>query len=361
MTLALSHGAETIYSSSAPSDRVLVGTIDGIAELKREGASWTVASRTLEGSHIHAILHEEESGFWFAAVQKGGLYVSRDDGATWEACNNGLTETDMYSLASAKIDGKVRVFAGTEPVHLFFSDDLGSTWAEMEAMLDVPNADKWTFPGPPHIGHLKHINFGPGDPNTIFASVEQGGLYVSHDRGASFDELPAPINDVHRVVISTTHPGRMYTTGGGGLSMTEDAGHTWANMFGYESPQGGYPDQLVFKPSDPDFMIVAAGEKSPGSWRKENSARARISRSRDAGRTWEVLTNGLPDYMVHAVEAMCIEEAGSTVQVFAANTGGEIWWSQDAGDSWIQVVDSLPPISKGGHYRGMAEAGLTAR
>jgi photosystem II stability/assembly factor-like uncharacterized protein len=361
MALALSHGAETIYSSEALSDRVLVGTIDGIADIKRDGDSWIVANRTLEGSHIHAILHEPQSGFWFAAVQKGGIYVSRDDGSTWEACNNGLTETDMYSLATAKVKGRVRLFAGTEPVHLFFSDDLGAIWSEMQSMQEVPGADNWRFPAPPHVGHLKHINFGIGDPQTIFASVEQGGLYVSHDGGKSFGELPAPIDDVHRVVISTTHPSRMYTTGGGGLSMTEDAGQTWANIFGYESPQGGYPDQLVFKPSDPDYMIVAAGQKSPSSWRKENNALSRISRSRDAGRTWEVLTGGLPDYMTNSVEAMCIEEAGSTVQIFAANTGGEIWWSQDAGDSWAQVIDGLPPISKGGHYRGMVEAGHSAR
>jgi photosystem II stability/assembly factor-like uncharacterized protein len=361
MTLALSHGAETIYASSAPSTRVLVGTIDGIAELERSGDSWSVTRRTLEGQHIHAILFEEESKTWFAGVNKGGVYRSKDDAATWEACNNGLTSTDMYSLATAQVNGKTRIFAGTEPVHLSFSDDLGDTWAEMPSMQDVPNMDKWRFPAPPHIGHLKHISFAPGDVSTIYASVEQGGLYVSHDAGASFDEIPGPIDDVHRLVISPTHPERMYTTGGGGLSMSEDAGHTWNNMFGYESEPGGYPDQLVFKPSDPDYMLVSAGEKSPRNWALNKDTRSRISRSRDAGRTWEVLTGGLPDYMTHSIEAMALEESGATTQVFAASTGGEVFWSNDAGDSWQMITDALAPVSKGWHYRGVTEHIVPAR
>jgi photosystem II stability/assembly factor-like uncharacterized protein len=230
----------------------------------------------------------------------------------------------------------------------------------MASMLDVPNMDKWSFPAPPHVGHLKHITFGPGDPDTIFASVEQGGLYVSHDGGKSFDEIPGPIDDVHRLVISPTHPELMYTTGGGGLSMSEDAGTTWRNVFSYESPMGGYPDQLVFKPSDPDYMILSAGQKSPGSWRKENTTRSRISRSRDAGRTWEVLTNGLPDYMTHSIEAMALEEAGSTVQIFAATTGGEVVWSNDGGDSWTTIAEGLSPISKGDHFSGLQPATANA-
>ena len=355
MALALSHGAETMRATSELSDRVLVGTINGIVELKKSGGDWSVAGRALEGKHIHAILNEPESGFWFAGVQKGGLFVSKDDGATWEACNNGLTETDMYSLATAKVNGKVRLFAGTEPVHLFYSDDLGANWAEMPSMQDVPNMDKWRFPAPPHVGHLKHINFGPGDPDTIFASVEQGGLHVSHDGGDSLDEIPGPIDDVHRLVISPTHPNLMYTTGGGGLSMSEDSGHTWNNIFGYESAPGGYPDQLVFKPSDPDYMLVSAGQKSPRSWREEGNAKARVSRSRDAGRTWEVLTDGLPDYLTHSIEAMVLEEAGSDVQVFIATTDGQVLWSDNAGDSWKSIANELGPISKGGHYRGMTE------
>ena len=355
MVLALSHGGDTMVSSATLSDRVLVGTINGIAELKRDGSGWRVASRSLEGNHVHAILLEEQSGTWFAGMNKGGIYASTDDGVSWERRDSGITEPDIYSLASAVIDGKVRLFAGTEPAHLFISDDLGASWSELPALRDVPSVDAWTFPAPPHIGHVKHINFAPGNPHTIFASVEQGALLKSTDDGQSWVDIVGMNDDVHRTVIHPERPDRMYVTGGWGLWVTDAGGASWDNPYPKGSEPGGYPDQLVFKPSDPTYMLMSAGRESPGTWRTEHTAQSRISRSHDGGATWEVLSGGLTDYMKHSIEAMVLEESGQTTQVFAATTGGEVLWSEDGGDSWTTIVDNLAPISKSGHYRGLVE------
>ncbi len=53
--------------------------------------------------------------------------------------------------------------------------------------------------------------------------------------------------------------------------------------------------------------------------------------------------------MRDSVEAMCQEETGGTVQVFAATSGGRVLWSENAGDSWSVAVDGLAPTSKGPH------------
>ena len=355
MALALSHGGNTIYRSDAPSDEVLVGTNDGVVAIERDGSGWRVKRRSLEGLHIHAVLFEERSGVWFAGANKGGIFASEDGGATWERRDDGVTESDIYSLACAEIDGDVRLFAGTEPAHLFVSDDLGHTWTEKPGLRQVATVDSWSFPGPPHVAHLKHINFAPGNPHTIFASIEVGALLKSEDDGETWVDVTGMYEDVHRTVINPVEPDRMYVTGGGGIWTTEDGGKSWANDTAPGSEVGGYPDQLVFKPSNPDYMIVSAGQKSPGSWRVDHTTQTRISRSHDGGRTWEVLGGGLQDKMQHAVEAMCIEEAGSTVQLFAGTTGGQILWSDDGGDHWATAVDGLAPISKGGHYRGITE------
>ncbi|MEE8518917.1 MAG: hypothetical protein V3S98_07315 [Dehalococcoidia bacterium] len=356
MALALSHGGKTVNTAATPSDKVLVGTLDGVATLERDGDGWRIAERTLTGNHVHALLLEEESGTWFAGVRKGGIYASHDGGSTWERSDDGVTEEDIYSLASAKVDGHVRLFAGTEPAHLFVSDDLGKSWTDRPGLRDVPSAENWSFPAPPHIGHLKHINFSPSDPRTMWGSIEQGGLLKSTDGGVTWADKPGMNDDVHRTVIDPNNPDRMYITGGGGLWITDDAGDSWSNPFGRESDLGGYTDQLVFKPSDPTYMVMSAGAKSPNAWREEHTARTRITRSRDAGSTWEVITKGISDDMTHAVEAMTLEEAGSTVQIFAANTGGDVLWSNDAGETWSVAVSGLAPISKGGHYQAMAGA-----
>ncbi|MCH7481978.1 MAG: hypothetical protein IIC31_04000 [Chloroflexi bacterium] len=355
MTISLSHGSgETMYASAEPSSTVLVGTVDGVARIERNGAGWSVTERTLRDHHIHALLFEAESGTWFAGVQHGGIFASTDGGSTWERRDAGLTEDNVYSLSKATLEGKVRLFAGTEPAKLFVSDDLGRSWAEKPHFREDVDTSEWTFPGPPHEAHLKHINFAPGNPHTILGSVEVGGLFKSTDDGESWAEITGVYEDVHRCVVDASDGDHMFVTGGMGLWVTTDGGDTWSNPYSKGSEPGGYPDQLVFKPSDPRFMIMSAGQHSPGAWRKDHTAQTRISRSRDGGETWEVLSGGLEDKFQHAVEAMCLEEAGGTVRIFAATTGGDVLLSEDAGDTWTTVVSDLAPISKGGHYKPLA-------
>ena len=101
------------------------------------------------------------------------------------------------------MNGHVRLFAGTEPAHLFVSEDLGLNWRELPALRSVPSVPKWSFPAPPHVGHVKHINFDADNPNTIYASVEVGGLLRSTDGGESWEEFPGLYEDVHRLMV---HP-----------------------------------------------------------------------------------------------------------------------------------------------------------
>ncbi len=360
MAISLSHGSgETMYASAEPSTTVLVGTIDGVARIERGGAGWSVTERTLREQHIHALLFEPQSNTWFAGVQHGGIFASTDGGSTWERRDTGLTENNVYSLSKAPLNGNVRIFAGTEPAKLFVSDDLGASWAEKPHFHDDVDTSEWTFPGAPHVAHLKHINFAPGDPHTVFGSVEVGGLYKSTDDGESWAEIPGMYADVHRCVVDSADPDRMYVTGGMGLWVTTDGGATWANPSSKDSEQGGYPDQLVFAPSDPRFMIITAGQGSPSAWRKEGTARTRISRSRDGGETWEVLSGGLEDKFHHAVEALCLEETGGAMRIFAATTGGDVLLSEDGGDSWSTIVSDLAPISKGGHYKALVAQAVT--
>ena len=356
MAISLSHGGgETIYSTGSPTNEILVGTLDGVITIERDDPGWRITNRALKGKHIHALLFEEESGQWFAGVNKGGIFASSDGGKTWEQRDNGVTENDVYSLSKASINGKVRLFAGTEPACLFVSDDLGKSWTERPKLKAVPGNEKWSFPAPPHVPHLKHINFQPGNPHTIYGSIEVGALLKSTDDGETWQSIPGVYEDVHRCIINPNNPKQLYVTGGMGLWRSQDDGTTWENTFSPGSPYGGYPDQLVFKPSDPNYMLISAGEKSPGAWRTEHRANSRISRSRDGGATWEILSGGLQDKMHHSVEAMCLEESGGQVQIFAGTTGGTVLWSKDGGEHWETIVKDIAPLSKGGHYRPLAE------
>ena len=354
MAIALSHGGTTIYSSPAPSNEVLVGTKEGIVFIKRDAQGWRVADRALTDKHISAIVLEPESGLIFASAFKGSLHVSADGGKTWEQRDNGLTQDDVYCISEVKVDGKVHLYAGSEPAYLFSSDDLGLTWTELPSLRSVDGVTDWTFPAPPHIAHAKHVNFAPGEPTTVYASVEVGALLKSTDSGQTWQDLKVPYPDIHRTVINPQDGNRIYVTGGDGLYSSADGGVTWEHWtMRDDDAVGGYPDTLVLHPRQPELMFMGAAHHQPGAWRESHSAGARISRSRDGGRTWEHLgeATGLPDRFQSSVEAMCLEDAGDALTLFAATTGGEVWSSEDAGDHWALIISGLAPISKSGHYR----------
>jgi photosystem II stability/assembly factor-like uncharacterized protein len=357
MAITLSHGGPTIYRAPAPSDQVLVGTIEGVVCLERNAGSpgWHIASRALTDKHIHALLIEPNSGTLFAGANHGSIFASEDGGHTWESRDHGLTEHDVYSLAGAPLNGSTRLYAGTEPAHLFSSDDLGRHWTELPA-LRSGDTSKWTFPAPPHVAHTKHINFHPNDPQTLFVGVEQGGLLKSTDAGRTFQVIPGMDDDVHRIVINPLDPEQIYITTGVGLYVTADGGKTWEQWTDLQHEIGGYPDLLVQHPRQPLLMFVASAQKGPGSWFREHYAGSRISKSTDGGRTWSAVHEGFPERLRTAFEAMCLEDWGDSFSLFAATATGEVWCSDDGGAHWTEALSGLAPISKGNHYAAFVTA-----
>lgn len=355
MTLILSHGGNTSFTSSAPSNEILVGTREGVVFISRETPSteWKVAHHALTDKHVHAILIDPVSGTIFVGATHDGIFASEDGGQNWERRDDGLTPNDVYSLAASEISGVTRIFAGTEPAHLFYSDDLGRQWTELPALRSV-DTSQWFFPGPPHIAHTKHINFHPNDPNELFVGIEVGGLQRSRDGGQTFQTVPGMDPDVHRTVFNPLNPDRIYITGGDGIYMTSDGGGSWEHLTTTEHEIGGYPDFLVVHPRKPELVFVSAAQHGPGSWRESHYAGSRISKSTDGGKTWQPLRNGLPDRLQTAIEAMCLEDWGESFSLFAATATGEIWSSEDGGEHWSEIIKGLAPISKGAHYAMLA-------
>jgi photosystem II stability/assembly factor-like uncharacterized protein len=346
-----------MYRSSAPSRQVLVGTIQGVVCMERnaDGHGWHVAHRGLSDKHIHALLIEPDSGTIFAGVNHGSLFASSDGGHTWERRDNGLTEPDVYSLACARLESGTRLYAGTEPAHLFYSDDLGRHWTELPALRSV-DMSKWGFPAPPHIAHTKHINFHPHDPHTLFIGVEQGGLLKSTDDGRTFQVIPGMDDDVHRTVINPLNPDRMYITTGVGMYVTTDGGKTWEQRTDQRHEIGGYPDLLVLHPRQPELLFVASAQKGPGAWFQEHYAGSRISKSTDGGKTWTAVHGGFSGLLRTAFEAMCLEDWGDSFSLFGATATGEVWCSDDGGEHWTEVLSGLAPVSKGNHYAAFVAA-----
>jgi photosystem II stability/assembly factor-like uncharacterized protein len=307
---------------------------------------------------VGSIAVEPRSGTIFAGVHKGGLWASTDGGGTWERRDRGIDCDDIYGLNCVEASDGVRVYAGTEPAHLYVSTNLGESWTDLPSLREVPGVDKWTFPAPPHEGHVKNIVFDPRDPNTIYAGVEVGGAYKSTDGGKTWQVLTGFYEDVHRLFTVPSRPNDVYMSTGHSLYHSPDEGATWEET---RLERISYPDALVVLPRQPDLMFTAGSSSNPGQWRTNKDADSRVARSRDAGRTWEYLEGGLPQHIRGNVEALTMHAYPGGFDLFAGTTDGDVFFSDDEGDRWTTIGRSLPPISKSGHYRNLRDDLVAAR
>ena len=259
-----------------------------------------------------------------------------------------MSSDNVYSLTLVDVPGGKKIYAGTEPAHLFESADMGVTWTELRSFRDAPGLPNWTFPAPPHVAHVKFIAVSPHDPKVIFAAVEVGGLLKSQDGGRNWEELHGFYEDVHRIMICGNVPDSVYITTGNGLFYTGDGGRTWKRM---TEPTFtiAYPDPMVVVPGRENLIFMAGATGAPRTWHATHHAESHIGRSRDGGRTWELLSGGLPVPMDGNMEAMSLISWQGGFELFVATTGGDIYFSDDEGEHWSKIMAGLPSIAKSHH------------
>ena len=353
MTICLSHSGRTTYSGPAPATDMLVGTVNGVLFLRRNSVehNWEITKGALKGKHVVALLIEPTTGTIFASMHNGGIMASEDNGKTWAPRSRDIPFENVYCLESATVNGRPVLYCGTEPAHLYISKDLGNTWEEIKSLLNVPSAKNWTFPVPPHEGHVKDVTVHPSNPNVVYVCVEQGGIYRTDDAGQTWKELHGTLknDDCHRCVIVPSQPSKMYLPTGYGFYWSNNSGDSWENI-GSRIRRLAYPDPLVIAPNKENLVFMAGAVASPHSWLTSHSADPKIARTRDGGETWEVVDRGMPAHMNASFEAMALEAWNGHCAVYAGNTDGDIYGSFDEGNSWRKVAEGLPPVSKTIHH-----------
>jgi photosystem II stability/assembly factor-like uncharacterized protein len=369
MFICLSPGGQSLTVGETPKDKLLVGTVYGIFSFAKKGETWTQQETMLPDQHISSIIYEPTTPILFAGSYNGAIFASSNAGKNWEQRNTGIVDKEIYSLACQSVDGRLRVYAGTQPAHLYYSDDLGKSWTELSAMRDVPGVENWTFPGPPHQAHVKSISFDPRNPEVIYVAVEVGGFLKSVDGGKSWTTVSGLNPDAHRVLVPASAPGKVYgtmpTTNCGpevaaGFCVSSDGGQSWRSM----TPRDfriGYVDPFFVHPNDSNLLFVAGAKTGPGTWRKLHTADARVARSRDGGTTWDILNGGLPDHIRANIEGMAMDVWNGGYALFAGTTDGDIFYTEDEGEHWETIIKGIGPVSKSHHYHNLALEGQEAQ
>ncbi len=133
--------------------------------------------------------------------------------------------------------------------------------------------------------------------------------------------------DMHGVLVSRWQPGTVYTVSRAGLFRSTDRGDHWlpVRLASLNALRQTYCRTIQDVPGDPKAMWIAAG----ANFQSDVGA---LFRSADGGTTWKRVDMGIEPK--NTMFALAFDPRQAT-RMYCATNGGEVFASQDGGDTWM--------------------------
>ena len=358
--------------------RLLVGTRKGAFVITSDGGrkTWKVEGPHFAGWEIYHVkgspanpkrLYASQSSGWFGQV----LQRSNDGGNTWEAAGNdfryeGTPGTHTWYDGSPhpwefkrvwhiepSLTDPDMIYAGVEDAALFASKDAGTTWAEMPGLRTHETAPGWA-PGAGGLC-LHTIVIDPKNPDRMFIAISSAGVFRSDDAGKSWrpanrglrsntmpDEDAEVGHCVHHLARHPSRPDVLYMQKHWDVMRSDDAADSWREVSGNLPTDFGFVIDVHAHEPETVYVVPITSD----SHHFVPDGKLRVYRSRTGGDEWEALTKGLPqqDCYVNVLrDAMAIDSLDSC-GVYFGTSGGQVYASADAGDTWKPIVRDLPAV-----------------
>jgi hypothetical protein len=344
---------------------------------------------TADGPHFlghtisHVVLDPRDGRTLLAAAKTGHLgptvFRSTNFGKTWkEAARPPAFAKPSNELPARSVDHTFWLtpghaserdtwYAGTSPQGLFRSEDGGVSWAPLPSVNDDPKFREWmgtVQDGTPDGPKLHSITVDPRDPAHLLFAMSGGGVHESRDAGKSwrtlikglevvggFDPNTVTFHDPHCVRVCPTQPDRLYQQNHCGIYRLDGWGGgaepTWQRI-GSKMPRRvgdiGFP--MVVHPRDPDTCWVFPMDGTDVWPRISPDGKPAAYVTRNAGRTWQRLDDGLPEaqaWWTVKRQAMTVDAQASPA-LYLGTTSGELWIGRDEGARWQNIARHLPEI-----------------
>ena len=358
--------------------RVLVGTRKGAFVLTADGKRerWDVSGPHFGGWEIYHLkgspadpnrIYASQSSSWFGQV----IQRSSDGGKTWETVGNkfayeGAVGNHLWYDGTQRpfefarvwhlepsLDDPDTAYAGIQDAALFQTTDGGQTWRELPALRNHPSAAAWQ---PGAGGMCLHtILLDPSHPGRMFIAISAAGVFRSDDAGATWrpinrglrsEQIPDPTAEVghcvHRIAMHRARPNVLFMQKHWDVMRSDDAGESWKDVGGNLPTDFGFP--IDVHSHEPNTIYVVPIKSDSEHYVPDG--KLRVYRSRTGGQEWEALTKGLPQshcYVNVLRDSMAVDSL-DPCGVYFGTSGGQIYGSADAGDSWAPIVRDLPPV-----------------
>src|ERR1700749_1518163 len=175
------------------------------------------------------------SGVRVLAGTRKGAFVLTSDGnrKQWTVSGPHFAGWEVYHVKGSPADPS-RLYAsqssGWSGQVIQRSDDGGATWAPVGNKFSyegTPGTHQW-YDGTPHpweFARVWHLEPSLHDPDTVYAGVEDAGLFLSEDGGENWRELPGLRGHgtgsswqpgaggmcLHTIIVDPQQPSRIYT------------------------------------------------------------------------------------------------------------------------------------------------------
>jgi len=377
--------------------RILVGTRKGAFILNSDGkrTNWEVSGPHFAGWEIYHLkgspvdpnrIYASQSSSWFGQI----IQRSDDGGKTWHQPGTPAgqpaepgppkSESNKFAYDSAakpltthqwydgtqhpwefkrvwhlepSLSDPETVYAGVEDAAIFRSSDGGKNWKELPGLRGHGTGPKWQ---PGAGGMCLHtIILDPSNPKRIYIAISAAGAFRSDDggetwkpinRGLRSQYIPDPNAEVghcvHHVAMNPKRPDVLFMQKHWDVMRSDDSGDNWKEVSGNLPTDFGFV--IDVHAHEPETVYVVPIKSDSEHYVHEG--KLRVYRTKSGGNEWEPLTKGLPqkDCYVNVLRDAMAVDALDKCGVYFGTTGGQVYASSDAGDSWNPIVRDLPAV-----------------
>jgi photosystem II stability/assembly factor-like uncharacterized protein len=190
----------------------------------------------------------------------------------------------------------------------------------------------------------------------VTVGISCGGVWRTEDRGETWQSRAKGMRaaymppekayyentqDPHRVVQCAAAPDLWWAQHHNGVFRSRDSGRSWTEIETCRPSAFGFG--VAVHPRDPETAWLVPAVKD--ECRIPVDGRVVVSRTRNGGKTWDVLTNGLPqEHAYDLTYRHALDIDGSGNRLAFGTTTGSVWLTEDQGDRWETLSEHLPPV-----------------
>lgn len=281
------------------------------------GLKWRNVAKGIKKDYISNIF-ASKTRYVLASTQSGGLYITNDEGQTWNHCNYNIDAANINTIIG---DEYGVLFVGNNN-GIYKSTNNGSSW---EHVIDDSICGK--------IQNIKLDKDGKiyaGGSKGVFIS-DDGYSWVCNSTNLGWKHLiKIAIDDSGYIFVSSIIDGVAAFWSDAGIFRSKTLGNSWVLKFILYHHLWDYIqfDDIIVNKNNTLFFTA-------------NFENYGIMRSFDQGETWQNLYNNLPANQYYGF-LYCDEN-----NTIYTGSSGKLFYSRDEGDTWEVISDGVGQINVG--------------